>query len=123
MPEIDKLIGQIGPVGPARQGGKAQSRPAEGTGFEQVLESERLRLSGHAATRLKGRNIALLESDWARVNKAVDLAAKKGSRESLVLVDDVALVISVRNRTVITAVDKDNLKENVFTNIDSAVIV
>ena len=53
----------------------------------------------------------------------VDRAAAKGAKESLVMIDDVALVVSVKNRTVITAVDKAQLKENVFTNIDSAVIV
>ena len=51
----------------------------------------------------------------------MDRAAQKGARESLVLLDDVALVVSIKNRTVITAVDAANLKENVFTNIDSAV--
>jgi flagellar operon protein len=53
----------------------------------------------------------------------VDKAEAKGAKESLVLVDDVALVVSVKNRTVITAVDRQHLKENVFTNIDSAVVV
>jgi flagellar operon protein len=53
----------------------------------------------------------------------VDRAAAKGARESLVMMDDVALVVSVKNRTVITAVDRAHLKDNVFTNIDSAVIV
>ena len=53
----------------------------------------------------------------------VDRAAAKGAKESLVLVDNAALVVSIKNRTVITAVDQAHLKENVFTNIDSAVIV
>lgn len=53
----------------------------------------------------------------------VEKAAAKGAKESLVLVDNAALVVSIKNRTVITAVDKDSLKDNVFTNIDSAVVV
>jgi flagellar operon protein len=53
----------------------------------------------------------------------VDKAATKGSRESLLLMENMALVVSVKNRTVITAVDNDKLKENVFTNIDSAVVL
>jgi flagellar operon protein len=53
----------------------------------------------------------------------IEKAAQKGAKESLVMIDDIALVVSVRNRTVITAVDQQHLKENVFTNIDSAVIV
>jgi flagellar operon protein len=82
-----------------------------------------LKLSGHAQTRLQSRNIDLGQPEWDRVMKGVERAAQKGAKESLVMVDDVALVVSIKNRTVITAVDKDNLKENVFTNIDSAVIV
>lgn len=90
--------------------------------FEGLL-SDKLKLSAHAATRLQSRNINLDSSEWERVMKGVDRAAAKGSKESLVMLDDVALVVSVKNRTVITAVDKENLKDNVFTNIDSAVIV
>ncbi|MBS1721908.1 MAG: hypothetical protein JSS66_02755 [Armatimonadetes bacterium] len=92
-----------------------------GVDFDAVL-SDRLKVSAHAKTRLQSRDIQLDQSAWERVMNSVDKAAQKGSKETLVMVDDVALVVSVRNRTVITAVDKDRLKENVFTNIDSAVI-
>jgi flagellar operon protein len=90
--------------------------------FDSILSSQ-LKVSGHANTRLQSRNIQLGEGEWSRVLDGVQRAAAKGSKESLVLIDDVALVVSVKNRTVITAVDKAHLKENVFTNIDSAVIV
>lgn len=93
-----------------------------GSNFDAVLES-RLKLSGHAQTRLQSREIQLDKEAWDRVVDGVERAAQKGAKESLVLVDDIALVVSVKNRTVITAVDKQNLKENVFTKIDSAVIV
>lgn len=119
MPEIEKVIGPLQPTGTPGSSGRTQARGAD---FQDVLRQQ-LRLSGHAQTRLRGRGIDLSEGDWARVTGGVDRAAAKGAKESLILVDDVALVVSVRNRTVITAVDKDNLKENVFTNIDSAVIV
>lgn len=92
--------------------------------FAQVLQEQQgLRLSGHAETRLRSRGIELNREDWARIREGVDRAASKGSRESLILVNDVALVVSVKNRTVITAVAKEQLRENVFTNIDSAVIL
>ena len=58
----------------------------------------------------------------ARLTSGVDRAAAKGSRNSLVLVDQNAFVVSVPNRTVITAVDRSHMKEQVFTNIDSALI-
>ena len=100
---------------------KPQSRPGGGVDFDAVL-SDRLKLSAHAKTRLQSRDLQLDKAAWDRVMDGVDKAASKGARETLVLVDDVALVVSVTNRTVITAVDKDRLKDNVFTNIDSAVI-
>ncbi len=90
--------------------------------FDSILESQ-LKVSGHAQTRLQSRNIQFGKAEWDRVLDGVQRAAAKGARESLVMVDDVALVVSVKNRTVITAVDKEHLKDNVFTNIDSAVIV
>lgn len=82
-----------------------------------------VRFSAHAQARLQSRHIELDAEVLRRVESAVDKAAEKGSRESLLLMDDVALIVSVRNRTVITAIDKENLKENVFTNIDSAVVL
>lgn len=96
--------------------------PRTSNEFSNLL-TDKLKLSGHAATRLQSRNIELGADEWKRVMQGVEKAASKGAKESLVVVDDVALVVSVKNRTVITAVDKANLKENVFTNIDSAVIV
>jgi flagellar operon protein len=91
-------------------------------GFDAIL-ADRLKVSGHAQTRLSSRNIELGRAEWERVLSGVDKAAEKGAKESLVMVDDIALVVSVRNRTVITAIEKENLRNNVFTNIDSAVVV
>lgn len=106
--------------------GQPAQRPVQsstaGPDFGTILQDQ-LKVSGHAQTRLQSRNIQLNQQDWERVLNGVNRAAEKGSRESLVMLDDVALVVSVKNRTVITAVDKQNLKDNVFTNIDSAVIV
>ena len=100
----------------------AKTQPANLDEFKSILQ-DRLKISSHAQTRLQSRNIELEAAAWARVMKGVDMAASKGAKESLVLVDDAALVVSVKNRTVITAVDKSSLKDNVFTNIDSAVVV
>ena len=94
----------------------------QGPDFGSILQDQ-LKVSGHAQTRLQSRNINLSQEDWNRVMNGVNKAAAKGAKESLVMIDNTALVVSVKNRTVITAVDKDNLKDNVFTNIDSAVVV
>ncbi|HRI43588.1 MAG TPA: TIGR02530 family flagellar biosynthesis protein [Fimbriimonadaceae bacterium] len=112
------LVGRTGLQAPT----PAPSNPAAKAEFSQILEN-RLKVSGHAQTRFASRNIEFGQAEWDRVLEGVERAAQKGAKESLVLVDDVALLVSVKNRTVITAVDKAHLKENVFTNIDSAVIV
>lgn len=82
-----------------------------------------VKFSGHAQTRLASRNIVLSNDEITRLGHAITRAAAKGAKESLVLTDKAALVVSVANRTVITAVDKSSLKDNIFTNIDSAMII
>ncbi len=78
--------------------------------------------SKHALERLGRRGIQVEPGQAQRLGAAVDAAAQKGSRSSLVLVDDLAFVVGVPARTVITAIDQQSMKEKVFTNIDSTVI-
>ena len=87
------------------------------------VKTEGLRFSQHALERLANRGITFKPEDLTRLSEAVDKAAKKGSRESLVLMGDNAFIISVKNKTVVTAMDREAMKENVFTNIDSTVIL
>ena len=96
--------------------------------FDSVLQTTvdrglGLKFSAHAKERLALRNIDLSPEDVARMTDAVNKAAAKGARQSLLVMDDQAFIVSVTNRTVITALDGSSMKENVFTNIDSAVIV
>ena len=100
----------------------AGTASTSGPDFASLLQ-DRLKVSNHAQTRLQSRGLSMDGPQWQRVMDGVEKAAAKGAKESLVMVDDVALVVSVKNRTVITAVGQDQLKDNVFTNIDSAVIV
>jgi len=94
--------------------------------FDQVLAQELagVKFSQHALQRLQSRNIKLGQADLVKLNDAVEKAAQKGANESLVFMSNsnLALVVSVKNKTVITVMDGAN-KDNVFTNIDSAVIV
>jgi flagellar operon protein len=95
--------------------------------FEELLKTElrrpsEVRFSAHAQRRLDARRIEFDDQAAVRLERAIDKAASKGSRESLILMDDLALVVSVKNRLVITAVDADSRKDNVFTNIDSVVL-
>ena len=84
---------------------------------------EPLKFSAHATQRLSERKIQLDGATLGRVNDALDKAAAKGVEDTLVLTPDAALIVSVKNRTVITAMDRSSLNGNVFTNIDGAVIV
>jgi flagellar operon protein len=95
-----------------------------GPQFADVLreKTQGVQFSGHAIQRVQRRGIEVGESELARLKEGVDRAAGKGARESVIFVDQTAFVVSVRNRTVITAVDRDHMKDHVFTNIDSAVI-
>ncbi|WP_054694430.1 TIGR02530 family flagellar biosynthesis protein [Syntrophomonas palmitatica] len=116
------------PVQPISTGKDNVKRSANSTKskFGQVLEQNlrgQLKFSQHAQQRLQARNIELSSSDMEKLEQAVGKAREKGSRDSLIIMNDLALLVSVKNNTVITAVDGQNIKENVFTNIDSAVIV
>ena len=82
-----------------------------------------LKFSQHATQRMMDRGISFKPDDLSRLSDAIDKAAKKGSKETLVLMGDNALIVSVKNRTVVTAMDREAMKENVFTNIDSTVIL
>jgi flagellar operon protein len=81
-----------------------------------------LKFSGHALERLRRRGIDLSPDRLQRLEQGVERLAAKGARDSVVLVDDTAFVVSVRNRTVITAVLSERMRDHVFTNIDSAAI-
>lgn len=123
---------QIGPR-PIAPGGqtvpapvrKSQS-PASSNAFRDILDStlsQPVRFSGHAQERLAASSRKLTDVEMKDLANAVDRAAQKGARDALILMRDLALVVSVKNRTVITAVDGERVKENIFTNIDSAVII
>lgn len=84
---------------------------------------EELKFSKHACNRLLDRGINLTENQVERLNEGAKKAMTKGIQESLVLVDDLAFIVNVKNSTVITAMDQTENIENVFTNIDGAVIM
>lgn len=103
-------------------GGSASSTGSE-VSFESLLQRNMLKFSNHAAKRLEQRGIELGTQQLDQINNAVDKAAAKGSKESLILMKDMALIVNVPNRTVVTAMDGSSMKDNVFTQIDSAVII
>ncbi|MTI80187.1 MAG: flagellar protein [Firmicutes bacterium] len=90
---------------------------------QQAQKQQGVKLSAHAQKRLQQRDIVLGEADMAKINKAVQQAADKGAKDSLLLYGDMALIASVKNKTVVTAMDGQSMKDHVFTNIDSAVVI
>ncbi len=90
---------------------------------KEMAASRELSFSRHAHERMFSRGIELSDESLTRIADAIDKAGAKGSKETLILTDEAAFVASVDNRTVITAFDRDNLRQGVVTSIDSAVIV
>jgi flagellar operon protein len=86
-------------------------------------EAPQLKFSNHAVERMQSRGISYSPEDMNRLGEAVKKAAAKGSKDTLVLMDSSALIVSVKNNTVVTVMDKNALKENVFTNIDSTIVI
>ncbi len=96
--------------------------------FRDVLEQvsgtkENVNFSKHANERLLSRNIRLSDAQMERLNDGVQQAKQKNINESLVMMDNLAFIVNIKNNTVITAMDQESNDNNVFTNIDGAVIV
>jgi len=97
-----------------------------GVGFENFLQQAidkgtGVKFSKHAEMRMQARNIDLTQTQKDKINNAVSTAQQKGVKDSLVILDDMAFVVNVNSKTVITAVNNNELKKNVFTNIDGAI--
>ena len=118
------ISGPGAPGGVGGTGSPALDPRVEGPSFASVLRSRGVgvQFSNHAVQRLERRGIAVEPGTLQRLDDAVGRADAKGARDAVVLVDGTAFVVSVRNKTVITAVDREHMRDHVFTNIDSAVI-
>lgn len=131
---IQSLIPNVGPtssngVGAGRGPlGKADFREAL-KGFEPAIAKssvaplEALKFSNHAVERMQMRGIRFSPAKMESIQQAVAKAAAKGAKNTLLLTDDSALIVSVKDNTVVTVMDRNAMKENVFTNIDSTVLV
>ncbi len=102
--------------------------PVKGAPFHDILkrvlnETEKIRFSAHARSRLTSRNIQMDEQRLNKLVNAVEQAQAKGVHDSLILMDNLAFIVNIDNRTVVTAMDSESLTENIFTNIDSAIVV
>ncbi|MFC5532459.1 TIGR02530 family flagellar biosynthesis protein [Cohnella yongneupensis] len=115
--------GRTGPLQGTRTLNLNQTEASGGVSFQQLLDRQQLKFSYHAQQRLQQRGIELKPDQLSRIASAVDQAAAKGAKDSLVLFRDIAMIVNVPNRTVVTAMDGNSMQEHVFTQIDSAVVV
>lgn len=104
------------------------SRAANKDRFNEILnkeinKQESFKISNHAIQRLNQRNIEFNVEDVKKINEGINKAKEKGANDCLILYKELALITSIKNRTIITALDKKSSKENVFTNIDSVVLL
>lgn len=105
-----------------------KGQETSGTSFQDILtgkqkEADSVKFSKHAVSRLADRNIELSQGQLSRLQEGTEKAQQKGIRESLVLVDQLAFIVNIPNNTVVTAMDSKETTENIFTNIDGAVII
>ncbi len=89
----------------------------------QTNETSELKFSKHANGRLEDRNISLTQEQMERLVSGTQKAGEKGIKESLVLVDQLAFIVNVKNNTVVTAMEQGEAADNIYTNIDGAVII
>ena len=115
-------LGRVNGVGeqPAKPAGTP--KPVQGNSFAETLESvQGVRFSNHALKRLRSRSIDLNSDNVNRLSDAIDKAEKRGGKSSLVMVDDLAFIVNIHDRMVVTALDTNQRGEGVFTQIDSVV--
>jgi len=117
-------LGRVNGIGaqPVAQQSTAAATEQSTTSFLETLESvQRVKFSNHAQSRMQSRDINLNSENVNRLSDAIDKAEKRGGKSSLGVVDDLAFIVNVQNRMVITALDKNQRGEGVFTQIDSVV--
>ena len=121
MPEINGISVPFVPIGDYNGNNPRIKSP--GDSFESIFqkELEKVKFSSHALKRLEERNIELSDSEMSKINTAVERAELKGSKDSLVMMNQTAFIVNIPNKTVITAMSIADSSENVFTNIDSVV--
>lgn len=126
MDEIQKtiLLSKLQRVD-SRVSNQPVSKPSQdsGSSFDEVLNQAKVQFSKHAEKRLNSRAIELSSNQKVQLESAIGSLEKKGAKDSLILMNELAFVVNVPSKTVVTALTKDQMKEQVFTNIDSTMLV
>ncbi len=94
------------------------------TNFNDILaEESKLKISKHASSRLKERNIEITDQLWQTIGEKVQEARHKGVTDSLVVLNETALLVSAKNNTVVTALDRKESTDRIFTNINGTILI
>ena len=88
--------------------------------FKDILDTH---LTNHAVRRIENKNISVTKEDASKINKALEIAKTKGANKTLVLLSDKVALLSIKDNKLITMMSKNSLKEDIFTNIDSVVLM
>lgn len=113
-------------IRPIQQNSIKKNENNSNTSFNETLnniQSKEIKFSKHAKARMDKREIEINKAEMVKLEEAIDKADKKGVKEALIIMNNQAFIASVKNKTIITAVSNDKLSENVFTNIDGAIII
>ena len=119
----DSIDGTCRAPRPEKRPGNRKPPGSFDAAMQQAIGSREIRFPRHAVDRMDQRNITLNPDEMARLKGAIDRAEKSGMKESLVILDQNALIVSVPNRMVITAMDRSSMQDNLVTHIDSAVLL
>jgi len=124
----DAIIRQTEKINSGGSNSANTARTVNGETFQEILNrqitnSNQVSFSKHANQRTEERNIQISQTDLSRLSDACSKAEEKGIKDALVMMNDSAFIVNAQNRVVITVMDKNELKNNVFTNIDGAVFI
>lgn len=123
-----RITGSIQSLKPITRKGSAQAKPSPHVSFGNLFQTElqrgqSLKLSKHAEQRLLSRGISISKPLWNRIEEKVLEAEQKGVRDPLILTEEAALVVSAKNKTVITVLALDEAEDHIFTNIDGTIVM
>ncbi|HWO97859.1 MAG TPA: TIGR02530 family flagellar biosynthesis protein [Bacillus sp. (in: firmicutes)] len=113
------------PIYPSQRAIKKTARPTVSFGqqFQEAVQKQELKISKHAQKRMDERDIQIDSSKWQQLEQKVTEAKKKGVHDSLVLMKDVALIVSAKNNTIVTAMNRDEAQSQIFTNINGTILM
>lgn len=123
---VNRINIQHVPFHPAIQKSSTPATQHSAKTFSDHLKTattQQLKLSKHASERMQERNIEISNEQWTQLQDKVYEAQRKGINQPLVILDQAALIVSAKNATVITALDRNEAKSQIFTNIDGTIVL